>query len=123
MRPSAIALAFALTAGCAERTSGGEPPPETVVSVAVLSGRPQPAPVRASARVGATVVARIEGLGPARVVVLAPDGTRVTTTDAPLRRDGNVVGTEQRFVVSQAGAYQLAVAEAPEVVVGVVDAR
>ncbi|HVH47260.1 MAG TPA: hypothetical protein VM925_33215 [Labilithrix sp.] len=96
-----------------------------VVEIVVTSGVPQPAPQDTHVGIGAPLTLRVEGLGPARARVLAPDGSAVVTTDTPLTRDGshNVVGTEQRFTPQAAGTYRVVHAEAPSVDLARVIAR
>ena len=78
------------------------PPADQRVDVAVMSGRPQPPPQDVGVRSGVPVVVHAEGIGPPRVVVFAPDGSKVPTTD---------VGSGQRFTPSTAGTYRVEHAE------------
>lgn len=95
-----------------------------VVELVVTSGVPQPPPKETSIGVGTALTLRVEGLGPAHASVLAPDGSAVTTTDAPLTRDdGSVVGTEQRFTPQVAGTYRVVITDAPSVDLARVVAR
>lgn len=93
-----------------------------VVSVVVFSGREAPPAKHWPVRVGVPVTVQLEGLGPPRALVFGPDGARVPTRDAPLVRDGRVVGTEQSFTPSAAGAYRAEDAEGAGTVVARIDA-
>lgn len=80
---------------------------EKTVDVSVYSGRPQPPPETTAVRVGAGVNLRLSGLGPPTAVIVGPDGAPVTTVDAPYKKDGSVVGTEQRFTPKAKGVYRV----------------
>lgn len=103
--------------------SGASSHDEQIVTVFVSSGRPQPPPTEWALRVGVPVTVRTEGLGPPRVAVFGPDGTRTATVDAPLLEDGGVVGTEQRFTPRATGAYRLEHADVSGLVLARMDVR
>lgn len=102
------ALAFAFLLACSSTMS------EQRVDVMVTSGRPQPPAQEVAVRAGEPVVVHAEGLGPPRVIVFAPDGALVPTTD---------VASGQRFVPSAPGTYRVEHAEAPGLVLANVVAK
>lgn len=126
MKLSRIACraAVVLAAGCASDPPSSPPKdaatPSTTIEIAVLSGRPQPPPATSSVRVGSAVVLRLSGLGPPSAIVVGPDGSAISTADAPLRKDGSTVGVEHRFTPSKRGAYR--VEYPPGSVLAIVDA-
>jgi hypothetical protein len=126
-RRNALLLVGAFgVAGCRTPTVSPNPPDTSVsaneeqtISLSVMSGRPQPPPQDFGVRVGTPVTVRVVGLGPARAAVFGPDGMPVATVDAPLRQEGGIIGTEQRFTPGAAGSYRIEHAE----VAGLVLAR
>ena len=94
-----------------------------VIPLKVYSGRKEPPPETTGVRVGTEVILRVQGLGPARARVFGPDGADAPTRDAPYQEGGNVVGTEQRFVVGSVGRWRVEHAETPGLVLAYVEAR
>lgn len=125
LAPILLAVAATTSAACAGRLASGEDSArgEVVLPIVVYSGLPQPPPATTSVAVGSPVVVELEGLGPPRIVVVAPDGKVIATADAPLEREGRVVGTEQRFVAPGPGRYRLENADARSSVLAIVEAR
>lgn len=96
---------------------------EQIVNLVVFSGRPQPPSQELDTRIGRPLVVRTRGIGPPRVTVFGPDGSRIPTTDAPLLENGAVVGTEQRLLLRAAGAYRLEHAEVNGLILARLTAR
>lgn len=117
-RVIALALTACSLAGCPSPSPGSQEPKgapsspdaeaasERTIDLAALSGREQPQPAEVSVAVGATVVLRVRGLGPPKVVVRSAAGP-VATTDGALTEHGSVTGTEARFVASAPGVYDV----------------
>ena len=80
-------------------------------------------PTHAEAGLGVPVVLEIEGLGPPRAAVFDPMGARVTVDEAPLSRDGAIVGTAARFLPRVVGRYRVEQAEALGQPLALVDVR
>lgn len=87
----------------APQASAPDAAPVTL-SLVVYSGRENPPAQNISVALGAEVTVHIEGLGPPRARVLAPDGSDVPVSDA---------GKDQRFTASARGQYRVELAGAP----------
>ncbi len=98
-------LAMAACGGSVDARPGNAVP--QVVSIDVFSGRPQPPPAESSVRVGVVVAVRLIGLGPPEALVIAPDGSPVETVSLPVKKDGDVVGSEQRFTPRVGGIFRV----------------
>lgn len=113
MRLAAVALLVGLLAcGHTEKTEASAPAP-VVLSLVVYSGRPQPPPETTAVRIGTEVTLRVQGLGPARARVFAPDGTETPTRDT---------GADQHFTPSSPGKWRIELRDATGVVLAYVDA-
>lgn len=100
-----------LAAGCRGGLSVTGPG-ETVVAVAVMSGREQPPPRDVAVRAGSSVTVQLTGLGPPRALVFGPDGAPVETVDVAAREPGKG-GPAQRFTPQIVGRYRIAQQDAP----------
>lgn len=109
-----LALVVTCGHGDAPQASAAEAsaPAAIVLSLVAYSGRENPPPQTTSAALGAEVTVHIEGLGPPRARVVAPDGTETPTVD---------VGKDQRFTASARGKYRIELAGAAGAVLAYVN--
>ncbi|MEP7124039.1 MAG: hypothetical protein ABJE95_24140 [Byssovorax sp.] len=119
----AMALVAGAATGCGAEPSAATTPVESAspagaktIEIAVMSGREQPPPTDWPVALGAPVTLRLVGLGPPKAIIHAPDGSPITTVDAPIKGKTGVNGTELVFTPTVPGVYQVHQADAPTVI-------
>ncbi|MFO0741762.1 MAG: hypothetical protein U0270_38050 [Labilithrix sp.] len=113
MKGHLVAALALLLAACGHQDAAPAAPAPVKLSLVVYSGRENPPPQTTAVRVGAAVSVHLEGLGPPRARVLAPDGSEMPT---------RTEGSEQRFTVNAAGRWRIELEGDPGSVLAYLDA-